>query len=378
MMMKKLSKFDLVVITILLLCLVGVGLAAFVSNPANRAPRVAYMYPAFGGKQNVWISDIGNPDSAQQLTFSDIGIFDFDVSPDGRWLAYADRSSEGNTTLYLLDIPNKLVYPLVDCIALNADCTTPIFSPDGKKIAYQRSETLGGRSGLSRIWLIDMTSPTYDTAPLIADTQVVGHSPVWSADNQTIAFYSADISQPGILIFDFFPREGDEVQLRFIPSSYGTMGTLAPNGRELIFPEIINRSDQIFSYLRIANLNEKTFEPFSDPMGPTDDVFAQWSPDGKTIAIARKYTDDRWTQGQQLYLMNVDGGKVQAILFDEAYNTSYFRWNSNGTGLVMQRFPLLNSNGTPNRNARPEVWVYDLETGKGQMILSDAYLPQWA
>ena len=38
------------------------------------------------------------------------------------------------------------------------------------------------------------------------DKQVVGHSPIWSADSNTVAFYSADVTQPGILIYDFIPR----------------------------------------------------------------------------------------------------------------------------------------------------------------------------
>ncbi len=376
----KLQKLDIVVITIVLLCVIGVGIAGILSDPALQPTRVGYLYPAFGGIQNVYVSDIDNPENQIQLTDTAYGVFDFDFSPDGRWLAFAEKNGDAIATLRLMDIPNRRIVELVDCIALDAYCTTPKFSPDGTILSYQRTESMNGRYGLSRIWLVDMTSPSYETIPLIADTQVVGHSPVWSADGNTLAFYSSDTTQPGILIYDFVARRDDEVQLRFIPSSHGTMGTISPNGQELIFPEIVKRDDQLFSHLRSADLLDKEFTAFTDPEGPTDDVVAQWSPDGKTIAMARRYTDDRWTMGHQLYLRitSDEDADLIPVDFNERYNTSYFRWNQGGTQLVMQRFPLQNEDGSPNREARPEVWVYDLETETTTMIISGGFIPQWA
>jgi Tol biopolymer transport system component len=243
----KSSKLDLTVLLITAICAIGISIVGYLADPNNRSPRVAYLYPAIDGIQNVWISDTDAADNQVQLTFSKYGIFDFDVSTDGRWLAFAEKNSEFITTLRLLDIVNNHVIDLVDCIALNAYCTTPVFSPDGTKLAYQRSEQLDERYGVSRIWLVDMTNTNYETIPLIQDTQVVGHSPVWSADNNTLAFYSANTLDPGVLIYDFAPS--DDVQLRFIPSTSGSMGTIAPNGKEIIFPEIVRRGGQIFTYL---------------------------------------------------------------------------------------------------------------------------------
>ena len=214
--------------------------------------------------------------------------------------------------------------------------------------------------------------------PLIADKQVVGHSALWSADSNTVGFYSADRSQPGILIYEFVPRDGSDVQLRFIPSSHGTMGTLSPNGQQVVFPDLVRRNDQFFSHLQIADLANKEFAAFTDPAGPWDDVAAQWSPDGETIAFARRYTDDRWTPGYQLYLRRQSAAaEPTPIAYDERYSTSYARWNSAGDSLVLQRLPLKNADGTGAGMARPEVWVHDLESGESHKIIEDAYLPQW-
>lgn len=373
------TKLDAVAALITVLCLLGVAAAAFISDPARQPARVGYLYPAIGGVQNVWVAAADGSGTHSQLSFSEGGVYDFDFSPDGRWLAYAERTAEGGVTLRLLDIPSRRLIDLVDCAALQAHCSTPVFSPDGSRLAYQRSESNGAGYGLARIWLVDMHSPNYPTAPLIADTQVVGHSAVWSQDSRTVAFYSADPLQSGILIFDLLPRGDDDVQLRFIPSAHGSMGTLAPNGRQLVFPEIVRRSGQVFSHLRIADLNEKTFAALSDPMGPTDDVAAQWHPDGAGLALARRYTDDRWTAGHQLYFLpDYSSGEPLPIVHDRRYSTAHFRWDAAGSALVMQRFPLLSEDGSRAQDARPEVWVYDLGSGESRQIATNAFLPRWA
>lgn len=373
------DKLDLAVVAIVCACLLGVAAAAWLMDPARQPTRVAFLFPATGGTQNVWTADIDDPAAQQQLTFSDYGVFDFDFSADGRWLAFAERSAVGAVTLRLLDLATSRLTDLVDCLALKANCTTPVFSPDGKWLVYQRAEALGGRYGLPRIWLVSMKSAAYDTVALIADKQVVGHSPIWSADSNTVAFYSADVTQPGILIYDIIPRGDDDVQLRFIPSSHGTMGTLAPNGTELIFPELSRRGEQFFTHLRIADLAAKSFAAFTDPQGPSDDVAAQWSPDGETVAFARRYTDERWTPGHQLYLKQVSApeDKLQSIAYEPRYTTSYFRWNSAGDQLVMQRFPLARDESSGDGPALPEIWVHDLVSGSSRKITEDAFVPQW-
>ncbi len=374
----KLDKLDLAVFVLVALCLAGVGFAAYVSDPARQPLRVAYLYPALGAIQNVWLSDIDQPGHQQQLTFSERGVFDFDISPDGRWLAYAERAGSGDVTLRLLDIASGKLRDLVDCAALKALCTSPVFSPNGELLAYQRSEALGASYGLSRIWLVDMNSASYETIPMIGDTQIVGHSAVWSADSDTVAFYSADSTQPGLLLYELIPRGDDEARLRFIPSAYGAMGTLSPDGQQVIFPDLVFRDSQFYGHLQIADLANREFAAFTDAQGPIDDVAAQFSPDGLTVAIARRYTDSRWTRGHQLYVraLNAETEEWRAVAYDPDYNTSYFRWDDSGERLVTQRFPLYadTDSGEP---ARPQVWAHDLTSGESRLIVDDAYLPQW-
>ncbi len=300
-------------------------------------------------------------------------------------VSFADKNAESATRIRVLDIQNKAVIELVDCIALDAYCTTPVFSPDGTKLAYQRSALVAEQFEETRIWWVDMTTYDYETQPLLADDLIVGHSPVWSQDNNTLAFYSIGVAdehdhplESGIVIYVFVPRGDDDIQLRFIPSTHGSMGTISPDGQTIIFPEIVNRGTQYFSYLQIADIFNKELLAFTDPEGNTDDVVAQWSPDGQKVAFARRYIDERWTKGHQLYIQDVVDESITAFAYDERYNTSYFRWNNDGSRMVLQRFPLENEDGTAVNDAHPEIWVVDLETSELFKIIDNAFLPQWA
>ena len=352
--------------------LAGMAIAAWESGQPTR---VAYLYPASLAKQDIWIADIDNPDAQQQLTFSDHGVDSFDFSPDGRWLAFAELTETGWATLRLLNLSDRRLGNLVDCVALQVNCRAPAFSPDGAKLAYERAES----DGSSRIWLVDMISESYETRPLFADEHLLGHSPAWSRDSNSLYFYSDDPDHQGITIYEFVPSDGGDVHFRFVSSSYGTMGTVSPSGQQIIFPDLVRRDGQFFSHLQLADLAKKEFGAFTDPDGPTDDVAAQWSPDGSTVAIARRYTDSRWTPGYQLYLRDFsdDAENLTRIAYDPKYNTSYFRWHPSGDRLALQRFPLSADASSSDAPARPEVWIHDLEGGVSRKLIEDAYLPQW-
>ena len=138
----KLDKLDFAVLLIVAICLGGLAVAAYLGDPARQPARVAYLYPALAAQQDVWIAPVDDPSAQQQATFSEYGVYDFDFSPDGRWLAYAERSGTGTVTLRLRDLSTGGLRDLVDCVALAAYCSSPVFSPDGKMLAYQRAESI--------------------------------------------------------------------------------------------------------------------------------------------------------------------------------------------------------------------------------------------
>jgi hypothetical protein len=89
-----------------IIVLVAMVLAIFVFNrPEPKTAQVAYLYPFNGAIPNIWLASVDNPADARQLTFTKMGVHGFDVSYNGRSIAYTMRdedTSTRNTTNYIL------------------------------------------------------------------------------------------------------------------------------------------------------------------------------------------------------------------------------------------------------------------------------------
>lgn len=374
------TRFDLTVWLVSLVLITAIIVVSVMAETNAHRIYIAYLSPAYGGVQNIWIAPLDDPDAKEQLTRSSSGIFNFGVSHDGRKIAYADRDDEtGLTDIYLLDLQTRQSTQLTNCAAQGDDCKTPVFHPNDQAIAYERmsfNRSMSSGPGAIRIWLLDLETSDYNTRRLFEDSQVIGHSPQWSNNGERIAFYNADIAAPGVIVYDF-GTGGEDAPLKLVPSNYGSVGSLSPNGQFLVFPEPIRRGDQVFTYLQLANLAESEFNELTPANAPIDDIAAQWHPNGQEIVIARRFTDERWTPGHQLYIMDVSSGEMQPLVIDERYSHGFFAWDNTGERLLMQRFPLLGEDGEANTQARPEVWVYDRGTNALKLIDSNVFFPRW-
>ena len=337
-------------------------------------PRVAYLAPADSAPQNVWIADPENVDSAEQVTFSQSGVFDFSVSPDGEQLAFSERRTDAPATdLKLFDLQSEEVRTLVDCP--DSDCSAPVWRPDGNVIAYTRvdynSDLPNVGASPSRVWLVDLTTDPPTTQPLFEDTQILGYGVQWSADGQTISFF--DNSVPGIAVYDFMGES-----LEVIASEHGTSGTLSSDGNTLVFPEVRFQQGQVRTRLLKATLDAGIVQPLTpENNNALDDDVAVWHPDGEQLAVGRRYWDDRYTRGLQIYLMDAETGEASPLIVDDRYAHGFFEWDANGEQLVMQRFPQLNEQGDVNTGGRPEIWTYDVESDTLTRVAENGFFPKW-
>ncbi len=341
-----------------------------------RTPRVAYLSPSNAAPQNVWIADPMMPDGNQQVTFSPSGILNFDISPDGTRLAFAERSSNtGMSDIKLLDLENGALTQLTNCP--DSDCNTPVWRPDGLMIAYQRLDhntELGNLGvGPTRVWLVDLTTTPPTNRPLFNDSQILGYAPQWSADGSRIAVY--DSNSVGIVVYDFT----DESLLMVPTRNGGSDVALSPDGEKLIFPFLIidQSSGGARNTLQLADLEAGRITDLTQPADPIDDATTAWHPDGRYVALARRYLDDRYTRTRQLYLLDTETGDVEPLIEEERYFNGYFSWDPQGQQLVIQRFPELTESGAQNSGGVPEIWTYNLESGALTQVAENGYLPRW-
>lgn len=337
-----------------------------------RTPRIAYLFPADDFPQNVWIVDPLVPDSAEQITFSPTGVYDFAISPDGSSIAFAENNPDGTNDIKLLNFETGALTQLTNCP--DSACTTPTWRPDGNTIAYERidfNSDLAGQVGNSptRVWILDLTVTPPTTRPLFSELQILGFNAQWSADGSRIAVF--DASAGTILVYDF-----NDSTLIGIPSRAGSSGALSPDGRRLVFPETaIIEGSGARTYLRVADLDSSEVIYLSTPDDGTDDRRAQWRPDGEVLAVSRR--NEAEIRGTQLYLVDPVTGAAERLTNDPRYANDFFWWDPTGTQLVIQRFPELDENMQPNNLGRPEIWTLNTETGEMIQAAVNGFVPRW-
>jgi Tol biopolymer transport system component len=320
------------------------------------------------------VTPIDGTGEPKQVTFSTTGIFDFAVSPSGRQLVYSQRrSDEPITDLMLLDLGSGESSLLVDCSG--ADCTAPAWRADELMLAYTRADTsrlLQGQ-GVSpdRVWLLDLTTTPPNTSPLFEESQILGYAPQWSMNGSRIAMF--DNNTPGIVVYDFLTETMD-----VIATEQGSIGALSPDGSQLVYPQLVFDGARALSVLTLADLETNEVQRLSPNDTPVEDDMPQWSLDGQTLIFSRRYWDERYTFGTQLYGMDADQlGEAYPILVDETYTHGFFSLDPTAEQVVIQRFPVMTGTTDNPAMMRPSVWVYNRLTQQARELATNAFYPRW-
>lgn len=338
-----------------------------------RSPRIAYLAPANSVPYNLWIADPADPTSVQQITASPSGIYDYGISPDGTKIAFSERNSNSGTNdIKLLDLESGTLEQLTNCV--DAECKTPVFRPDGQVIAYERIDLNSDLSNVgaspTRIWLLDLSTRPATTRPMFEDSQLLGYYLRWSQNGSRVSVF--DYASQGILVYDFTDQS-----TVIIPSQYGNPGEISPDGTRIVFPEIQLSENQATSYLQMVDLSTQELIRLSNPDEPVDDDVGIWSPDGTYLVIGRRYLDERYTRGRQLFKLNPDDLSSEPLVFDDKYTNGVFSFDPTGTQLLIQRFPDPIAMDDPNNMGLPEVWVYNMETQSLVKVADNAFFPRW-
>lgn len=373
-----LNRFEMLIIAVLLVLVVAlVGVIVIGDRDSDRngdgtsgtaaaqLPRVVMLAPADSSTPNIQLVDL-DTGAATMLTQAEHGVEDYAVSPGGEQIAFTQNNGDGTSDIWLVTVADGVVRPLTACV--NARCSQPAWNPDDTQVIFQRRDPLSEASqGLSepRTWIVDIR--TLDTQLLFADPQVIGGDPLWSPDGSRIAV--VDSRAGGIRVYDLAAET--ETLISVISD---VTGTFSPDGVRLIYPVLLRGliGQQFYTHLEIANFEDgERVRASGSEDTPVEDSFADWSPDGETLVIARRYLDARYTSGKQIYALDLASGDATPLVVDGQYTHAAPQWDAAGQRVVYQRFDLI----TPD--AVPEIWVTDLATDSATLVAANAFFPAW-
>ena len=198
------------------------------------------------------------------------------------------------------------------------------FSPDGNQIAFVWD---GGKGDNPDIYvkLIGAGQPLRLTTHPADDTH-----PVWSPDGRYIAFFRQATESSGFYLIPALGGTERKVADVFPYRSpfQGNSQYVSPDGKFLAVADKNSQEEPLSIYLVSVETGEKR-KLTAPSAGAAGDSYPAFSPDGKTLAFVR--SSSRATT--DLYLLRLDGGATRRLTFD---NTSILglAWTSDGREIV--------------------------------------------
>jgi Tol biopolymer transport system component len=275
-------------------------------------------------------------------------------SPDGKFLAVADRASpQDRYGIFLLSVEDGQKQKLTSPPA-SSDDIYPAFSPDGRTLAFIRSSRLNSED----LYFISIQSGKLQR--LTADERRI-HSLAWTADGREIVFSS---------------NRGGGFGLWRAAVSGGRPERLAVTGQNAYSPAISRRGNRLAYNVAFLDSNIWRLDRSSAAgrqNSPTklisstrQDHSPQFSPDRKKIVFA----SDR-SGSDELWVCESDGSNPAQLTFFDGPANGTPRWSPDGQQIVFDARPAGNA----------DIYVVSAEGGKPRPLTlepSHDVMPSWS
>ncbi len=345
-------------------------------------PSLVYLWPGEGHGE-LYQASLDSEADPRQLTSSEFGVQDFSVSSDGALLIYTAYAEGGSTELRAYDLISKQDTVLVIC-SEETPCNSPVLSPDGDWLAFERMEYVMGAAGrlipsLTRVWVKPLTEGA--DAVAVSPPEHTAKAPSWSPTGWLV-YYNDRLKALALMN----PIQGlDSSPFNYIPSSLGLVGSWSPDGTQLLYPDIVFPGEGVeeegtptgapsyFSHLYLVNVaSGRTMDASPGDLDVVEDASPSFSPDGRLIAFTRKFLDpQRWSPGRQLWLMNSDGTNPKPLTDEPEATFSAIAWSPDSERLAFMR------KSVADLSQPSEIWWIDLNSGLATLLVEGGTLPQW-
>jgi Tol biopolymer transport system component len=347
----------------------------------KQGDQAIYIVPSHGGKPKKITEN-----------FRDVRVINYRISlsPDGKNLAFS-TVKDNEQHIYTISVDGGESKQLVDMQARE-----PVFSPDGRLIAFAEDKDIGKYEGEQGIWSV----PAQGGTPILIADASKASNPVWSPDGKMIAFldYShdkeiniisvskdgkatgeltvinvpAEIGNPNLLAgwtpenkigvkvtskgeraLYTLPSEGGQAAI-ILNDCFALQPRWSPDGKEIFYTTLPAEGNNKGWRMTLASVSSgggngkylpldshtKRLKPFGMQAGN------RISPDGKTIISAAWCTDDtlaniNWP-GSHIWKISTDGLEQTKLTYiDGPYVDLSPSWSPNGKEVAFVRYHLL-------------------------------------
>ena len=248
--------------------------------------------------------------AARPMTLDDlltaVRVDDPRLSPDGKWVAFVRTETDPATLKRNADIwlvPSDGTAPPRPMARSEKSDTTPCFSPDGTAIAF-----LSTRSGTSQVWVMSLLG---GEARKVTDVPGGANGPlVFSKDGKRVAFV-ADV-YPGCADEACNRKKLDEAEKGPVKAYHLTR--LMSRHWDSWRPE--RRHHVLVADLETGKTTDVTPGDVDSPPHNEEGGGIAFSPDGKRIAVVSNrdgIDTEAWTTNKDVFLVPLAGGAAEKL-----------------------------------------------------------------
>lgn len=232
---------------------------------------------------------------------------------NGRTVVFSSHLLDNDFDLYSVRSDGVALLRLT---ANDVDEREPVWSPDGRRIAFTR-----GREGRSAIWT--MAAGGRDARRASPSSAGSAVSPSWSPDGRQIAFAGVYRSAAALFVVN---ADGSGLRRVRGPSDGGTADVSvdwSPDGSRLVYAW-----EPTPSHLFVVSV--RGGRPRKLTRGGSENLSPRWSPDGRTVAFVRVTSCGRSCDRAALTTVVVGRSRLRRLV-ENAFDPS---WSADGSRFV--------------------------------------------
>ena len=251
------------------------------------------------GDDDVYVMEIDGS-GVRQLTDQTGRDYEADGSPDGQTLVFASqRADDDSSQLYLMNSGGsdvrRLTFSSGDGRRVVDDYAH--WSPDGRRVVFQRTTTTEEGRTDADIWLIDVESG--EETQLTDTPDAWDSTPSFGADGTSVLFESN--------------RDGDFDLYRLDLPTMRVVQLINDDATDAAVKESPDRQQIVFASNRDGDFEVYVMDSDGGDVRPltendTDDRNPHWSPDGSQILF-----DSARDGNREIYVMNADGSDQRRL-----------------------------------------------------------------